>query len=112
MSHAASIAWLAHHEFRLPWRDWWSMLTAGRPRRARFVVLAFAAFAVAMHLIAFSIVAKFAEIEPDADRGTLVVITGCAILAWSLMMSQAIRRLGPSAIHRRSFHGIMQRWIF
>ena len=25
---------------------------------------------------------------------------------------EAIRRLGPSAIHRRSFHGIMQRWIF
>ena len=24
----------------------------------------------------------------------------------------AIRRLGPSAIHRRSFHGIMQRWLF
>jgi ribonuclease HII len=25
---------------------------------------------------------------------------------------EAIRRLGPSAIHRRSFHGIMQRWLF
>ena len=27
--------WLAHHEFRLAWRDWWSMLTAGKPHRAR-----------------------------------------------------------------------------
>jgi ribonuclease HII len=25
---------------------------------------------------------------------------------------EAIRRLGPSAIHRRTFHGIMQRWLF
>jgi ABC-2 type transport system permease protein len=77
------------------------MLTAGRPRRARFVVLALTAFAIAMHLIAFSIVAKFAEIEPDADRGTLVVITGCAILAWSLMMSQAMESV-TRAFYARS----------
>ena len=77
------------------------MLTAGRPRRARAVIIAFAAFAIVMHLIAFSIVAKFAEIEPDPDRGTLVVITGCALLAWSLMMSQAME-LVTRAFYARS----------
>ena len=90
MSHPASLTFLAHHEFRLAWRDWWSMLTAGRPHRIRIVTLALVAFALFMHLVAFSIVAKFAEIEPNADRSTLVVITGCAVLAWSLMMSQAM----------------------
>ena len=35
-------------------------------------------------------VANFAEIAPDADRSTLVVITGSALLAWSLMLSQAM----------------------
>ena len=54
-----------------------------------------------MHLVAFSIVAKFAEIEPDADRGTLVVITGCALLAWSLMMSQAMESV-TRAFYARS----------
>ena len=48
-----------------------------------------------------SIVAKFAEIEPDADRGTLVVITGCALLAWSLMMSQAMESV-TRAFYARS----------
>jgi ABC-2 type transport system permease protein len=97
----ATLAWLAHHEFRLAWRDWWSMLTAGKPRRARVVAIAMLVFAAAMHLIAFSIVARFAEIEPDADRGTLVVITGCAVLAWSLMMSQAMEQV-TRAFYARS----------
>ena len=101
MSHPASLTFLAHHEFRLAWRDWWSMLTAGKPHRIRFVALALVAFALFMHLVAFSIVAKFAEIAPDADRGTLVVITGCAVLAWSLMMSQAME-LVTRAFYARS----------
>ena len=77
------------------------MLTAGKPHRARVVALALLAFALFMHLVAFSIVAKFAEIEPDADRGTLVVITGCALLAWSLMMSQAMESV-TRAFYARS----------
>jgi ABC-2 type transport system permease protein len=97
----ASLTFLAHHEFRLAWRDWWSMLTAGKPHRIRVVAFALSAFAIFMHLVAFTIVAKFAEIEPDADRGTLVVITGCAILAWSLMMSQAMESV-TRAFYARS----------
>jgi ABC-2 type transport system permease protein len=102
VSHPASLTFLAHHEFRLAWRDWWSMLTAGKPHRIRIVALALVAFALFMHLVAFSIVAKFAEIELDAaDRGTLVVITGCAVLAWSLMMSQAMESV-TRAFYARS----------
>jgi len=101
VSHSASLTFLAHHEFRLAWRDWWSMLTAGRPHRIRIVALALVAFALFMHLVAFSIVAKFAEIEPNADRSTLVVITGCAVLAWSLMMSQAMESV-TRAFYARS----------
>jgi ABC-2 type transport system permease protein len=102
VSHPASLTFLAHHEFRLAWRDWWSMLTAGKRHRIRIVALALVAFALFMHLVAFSIVAKFAEIELDAaDRGTLVVITGCAVLAWSLMMSQAMESV-TRAFYARS----------
>jgi ABC-2 type transport system permease protein len=101
VSHPASLTFLAHHEFRLAWRDWWSMLTAGKPHRIRIVTLALVAFALFMHLVAFSIVAKFAEVEPNADRSTLVVITGCAVLAWSLMMSQAMESV-TRAFYARS----------
>jgi ABC-2 type transport system permease protein len=101
VTNAVSVAWLAHHEFRLTWRDWWSMLTAGKRHRARAVVIAMLSFAVVMHMIAFSIVAKFAEIDPDIDRGTLIVITGCALLGWSLMMSQAMESV-TRAFYSRS----------
>ena len=98
---AASLAWLAHHEFRLAWRDWLSMLTAGKPRRMRIVAVAMLGLALFMHFVAYSIVAQFAEIEVDADRGTLAVITGCALLAWSLMMSQAMESV-TRAFYARS----------
>lgn len=98
---SASLAWFARHEFRLSWRDWLAMLTAGRPRRARVVAAAIVAFAFFMHVVAYAVVAKFAEIEVDADRGTLVVITGCALLAWSLMMSQAMESV-TRAFYARS----------
>src|SRR4051794_41853679 len=77
------------------------MLTAGKPHRVRVVAFALTAFAIFMHLVAYSIVAQFAEVEPDADRGTLVVITGCALLAWSLMMSQAMESV-TRAFYARS----------
>jgi ABC-2 type transport system permease protein len=101
VSPAASLPFLAHHEFRLAWRDWWSMLTAGKRHRARVVILAMAAFAIVMHFIAMSVVGSFATTEPDADRGVFVVITGCALLAWSLMMSQAMEQV-TRAFYARS----------
>jgi ABC-2 type transport system permease protein len=98
---AASLAFFAHHEFRLAWRDWLAMLTAGKARRARVVAAALAAFALFMHFVAYSVVGQFAEIHADTDRGTLAVITGCAVLAWSLMMSQAMESV-TRAFYARS----------
>src|SRR5262245_32709065 len=98
---AASLAFFAHHEFRLAWRDWLAMLTAGRPRRTRVVAIAILAFALFMHFVAYSVVAPFAEIQVNADRATLLVITGCAVLAWSLMMSQAMESV-TRAFYARS----------
>jgi ABC-2 type transport system permease protein len=97
----ASLPFLVHHEFRLAWRDWWSMLTAGKRERARVVILMLLAFAVGMHFVALSVVGQFAEIDPNADRSTLVVITGSTVLAWSLMMSQAMEQV-TRAFYARS----------
>jgi ABC-2 type transport system permease protein len=98
---ATSLTFFAHHEFRLAWRDWLAMLTAGKPRRTRVVAIAIAAFALFMHFIAYSVVAQFAEIQVNADRAVLVVITGCTLLAWSLMMSQAMESV-TRAFYARS----------
>jgi ABC-2 type transport system permease protein len=86
----ASLAWFARHELRLAWRDFMSMMTAGRRRKTYQVALVFTIAAALLHLIAYAIVARFAPIGPQADKTTLLVVTGSALLAWSLMLSQAM----------------------
>jgi ABC-2 type transport system permease protein len=90
MSHPGSLAWFARHESRLAWRDWLSMMTAGRRRRMSRVVVALIAFAALMHLVAYPIVKDYAQVALAPDKTVLVVITGMLALSWSLMASQAM----------------------
>jgi ABC-2 type transport system permease protein len=90
VSSAGTLAWFAQHECRLAWRDWLSMMTAGRRRRTRTVAIAIAAFAAFMHLVALGMVGRYADVSADPDKLTLVVVTGSALLSWSLMLSQAL----------------------
>ena len=90
MSHPGTLAWFARHESRLAWRDWVSMMTAGRRRRMTTVVIALAAFVAFMHLIAYPIVKDYAQVGLAPDKTALVVITGMLALSWSLMASQAM----------------------
>jgi ABC-2 type transport system permease protein len=90
VSPAGTVAWFARHELRLAWRDWLSMMTAGRPGRARSVAVALVAFTIFMHLLAYSMVARFADVGADPGKAALVVITGTALLTWALMLSQAM----------------------
>jgi len=89
VSSAGSLAWFAQHECRLAWRDWLSMMTAGRRRRGRTVAIALALFGAFMHLIALGMVGRYAQVGVP-DKLTLVVVTGSALLSWSLMLSQAM----------------------
>src|SRR5882672_684489 len=88
MTSPATLTWFAAHELRLAWRDWVAMMTAQQRWRGRNVVIALVVFGVFMHLIASAMVGRFADAAPD--KATLVVITGSAVLAWSLMLSQAM----------------------
>ena len=54
-----------------------------------------------MHFVAYSMVGRFAEIGLDPDKATLVVITGSLLLAWSLMVSQAMESV-TRAFYARS----------
>ena len=90
MSSAGTLTWFAQHECRLAWRDWLSMMTAGRRRRTRTVAVALALFAAFMHLLAFGMIGRYADVGSHLDKLTLVVVTGSALLSWSLMLSQAL----------------------
>ena len=90
MSSTVQLAWFAHHEVRLAWRDWLSMMTAGRKRRTRNVAIGLIGFAALMHLPTYAVVGRYADLSSDADKTTLIVMTVSLFLAWALILSQAM----------------------
>jgi ABC-2 type transport system permease protein len=83
-------AWFAAHELRLFWREWVSLLTAGRTRRMTGFVIGAAVFFALMHLLAFSIVTPLAMAGIAADKQTLLAVAGGLALALTTMISQAM----------------------
>src|SRR6516165_9328556 len=83
--------WFSHHEARLAWRDWLSMITAGRRERLRRVCLAILIFAILLHFVAYWMVGPFADAARDTS--TLVAITTTVLLSWLLMISQAMESM-------------------
>jgi ABC-2 type transport system permease protein len=90
VSAPGSLAWIAHHELRLSWRDWLSLMTGGKRARIPIVALAFVGIAVIMHWLAYHLIGPSAPSGIDPDRPTLILVTGCALLSWSLTLSQAM----------------------
>ncbi len=101
MSRPDTLTWFAGHELRLGWRDWLSMMTAGRRSRARTVAIALVIFAAFMHLLAWSMVGRYADAGIMPDKATLVVVTGTLLLSWSLLLSQAMESV-TRAFYTRS----------
>ncbi|TMI98955.1 MAG: permease [Alphaproteobacteria bacterium] len=98
---AGSITWFANHELRLAWRDFLSMMTAGRRGRERIVALALTIFVVFAHVLAWYFVARYVDVGTEPDKPALVVITGTVLLSWSLLMSQAMESV-TRAFYARS----------
>src|SRR3982074_3634405 len=90
MSSAAALTWFARHEIRLAWREWLAMMTAGRKGRKRAAIIGLMVFAAVMHLPAYAVIGRFADLQAPPDKSTLIVITATIFLAWALMLSQAI----------------------
>ena len=93
MSYPGTLTWLAGHEFRLGWRDWTSLMTAGGRTRVRNAVVVLAVFVAFMHLFAYWIVARYADADLGSDTVTLVAVTGTLLLSWSLLLSQAMEQV-------------------
>ncbi len=90
MSAPGSLAWIARHELRLSWRDWLGLMTGGKRARIPIVALAFVGIAIAMHWLAYHLIGDSAPSGIHPDRPTLILVTGCALLSWSLTLSQAM----------------------
>jgi ABC-2 type transport system permease protein len=58
-------------------------------------------FAIFMHVLAYSMVGRFADVTLDADKVALVVVTGSLLLSCSLMVSQAMESV-TRAFYARS----------
>jgi ABC-2 type transport system permease protein len=96
---AGTAVWFAQHESRLAWRDWLSMITAGRRERLRTVAIAITAFFIFMHFVAYWIVGPYAN--APIDKQLLLSITGSVLLSWLLMISQAMESI-TRAFYARS----------
>jgi ABC-2 type transport system permease protein len=90
MSSAAALTWFARHELRLAWREWLAMMTAGRRGRKRAALIGLMVFAAVMHLPAYAVIGRFADLQAPLDKSSLIVITATIFLAWALLLSQAI----------------------
>lgn len=90
MSSATALSWFARHELRLAWREWFAMMTGGRRKRARVAVVGLLCFAALLHLPAWAVIGRFADLQLPLDKSSLIVISATIFLAWTLMLSQAI----------------------
>src|SRR5436189_5891149 len=90
MSSAAALTWFARHEFRLAWREWLAMMTGGRLGRKRRAVIGLIAFAAIMHLPAYAVIGRFADLQAPLEKSSLIVMSATIALAWALMLSHAI----------------------
>jgi ABC-2 type transport system permease protein len=90
MISATALSWFARHELRLAWREGLAMMTGGRRRRTRNMVIGLLAFAVFLHLPAWAVIGRFADLRWPLDQPSLIVTTATIFLAWALIMSQAI----------------------
>jgi len=107
VSRAGTIAWIARHEVRLAWRDLLWMMTAGRRRRAGTVALGFVAFFLFMHGLAYLMLGPHDLRAGAADKRILVTLTGTLLLAWSVMLSQAMEAVTRAFYARADFDLIL-----
>ena len=89
MSAATDLGWFARHEIRLAWREFIAMM-AGRRGRKRAVIIGMVSFAAILHLPAYAVIGRFADLQMPLDKPSLIVMTATIALSWALMLSQAI----------------------
>ena len=89
-SATTALSWFARHELRLAWREWLAMMTGGRRKRTRVAIIGLIVFAAIMHLPAWAVIGRYADVQAPLDKTSAIVLTSTIFLAFALMLSQAI----------------------
>jgi ABC-2 type transport system permease protein len=74
VSASANLTWFARHEIRLAWREWLAMMTGGR-RKRKYAFAGLLVFAAFLHLPAYAVVGRFADLQAPLDTSSLIVLT-------------------------------------
>ena len=96
------LGWFARHELLLAWRDWLSMMTAGRRTRERIMIAIALLFTAGLHAMAYSVLNPLMQHGVSTgDKMLLVTVAGCGLLAFFMMLSQALESV-TRAFYTRS----------
>ncbi len=90
MAAPTTLTWFARHELNLVWRDWLSMMTAGKRGKEMLLAIVLAAMAAGAHWIAGTIVDAWAANGLASTKANLVLLSGGGLLFFTLMLSQAM----------------------
>jgi ABC-2 type transport system permease protein len=101
VSSPATLSWFAQHEFRIAWREWVSMMTGGKRTRAYVAAFGLISFVAFLHSMAVLALRNVTDTGMDPSKFALATISGCALLAWALMISQAMESV-TRAFYTRS----------
>ena len=93
MNGAVTLSWFARHELRLAWRDWAQMMAGGRSKRERAVAVGGVIFVGLLHWFAYALLKSALQPELLASKATMVIVTATLLLAFSMMLSQAIEQV-------------------
>jgi ABC-2 type transport system permease protein len=66
------------------------MMGGGGRRRKRVAIIGLIVFGAIMHLPAWAVIGRYADLKAPLDKSSLIVITSTIFLAWALVLSQAI----------------------
>lgn len=89
---SASLAQLVRHEIRLSARELFWMMTAGRRLRAMRFAFGFVLFLVFLHWLSYAVL-QHRVVPLGRDAQSLLSITISLLLAWTLMLSQAMETI-------------------
>lgn len=90
MTHMASLTWFAGHEVRLAWRDWTWLFAGGRRARNLTIALVLLVLTVGLHGLAYFVLKPHFASGFEISKATLLALAGTIVLAFTMMLSQAL----------------------
>ena len=93
VAEPGSWLWLAHHEGRLAWRDLRYLMTGGGRWRGRNIIIVFVLLAIGLHLVAFGVVGRYADMSLEVGTRGFTSISGSLLLTFFLLLSQALEQV-------------------